>query len=419
MSRNYQTTEREDEAAAMLSSTRLSRGVAPTLIFLFLATLLLVPLAQHFLPSQNTRLKAASPLLSLKKIPEGRELRAVEKRLENESKVFAQTRPRTQDALTRYLRAGNGEVILGADNWLFYAPEVSAITGRGFPVNTQVSAPVSAAETSTQNAIRPDQAIRHDSLPAITHLRDQLALRGIALVLMPIPVKATIYPEKLWPAYKFSERWPRNASMKKWKRELQKRGIRVLDVTPDLMLAKARGESVFVSGDTHWTPRGAEIAAQRLADFIAQTTSLPALAPTIYKRRPSSGVAPEDLVRVLGLSKNQAQFPRRILGWNAVYTPSGALSRAQKSADILILGDSFTGIYAPGGAALGQQLAFLLKRPVDWLVMPNGGSYLSRLKLAQDAARGQNHLAGKRVVVLEFTVRDLCFGDWRIIDLPK
>ncbi len=423
MSRTHQTSEREDEAAAMLTSTRLSRGVAPTLIALFLAALLGVPVAQHFLPDQNASRKAktqnaktqnALSVFSMKRVPEGRELRAVEKNLETDSRFFAQTRPETQSFLTRYLRAGNGEVVVGIDNWLFYDKEIRAITGRAFPVNEATEITSAMRDTVRQN--RGEQL---DSVPAIVDLRDQLARRGIELIVMPIPVKATIYPEKLWPSYRESPHLPRNAAMKKWRQTLERHRVRVLDITSDLLLAKRRGEAVFVPTDTHWTPRGAEIAAQKLSSEIVKLNVLTSRAPTELARRPVSQLAPNDLVRVLGLPKNQSLFARRAIVCNAVYTKSGAFPAAQRDADILILGDSFCGFYTNGGAALPQQLAFEVKRPVDWLVVANGGSYMSRVKLIQQAGHGRDHLAGKRVVVLEFTVRDLSFGNWKILDLPK
>ncbi len=424
MARTHLTTEREDEAAAMLSSTRFARGVAPALVAAFLGTMLIVPGAQEMARRRSE--KEARPsvfhssLLPLPKmttwptIPSGQELRAFENRLQDNSVVFANLRPRTQWMMTRYLRAGNGQVLIGADNWLFYDPEVRAITMRGFRVNT-----MRTTANSTQNAVRNDEDERHDSIPAIVHLRDQLTSRGVALVVMPIPVKATIYPEKLWPSYQNSATLPQNASFGKWKRALQNHGVRVLDVAPDLLNAKQRGESVFVPTDTHWTPRGAEVAAQKLGELIAQTAQLPQREPINFVRHSSSGAAPDDLVRVLGLPPSQTLFPRHTIAWNAVYTPSGKLCQAQQNADILVLGDSFTGIYANGGASLPQQLGFVLKRPVDWLAVPNGGSYLSRLKLVQEAAHRHDHLRGKRLVVLEFTVRDLCFGDWRVLNLPQ
>ncbi len=421
MARTHQTGEREDEAAAMLARTRLSRGVAPTLVVAFLATLLVVPLIQRFLPSQKPKKPVAVSAGKTPLIPDGHTLRALEKKMEDDSVVFNATRPPTQLALTKALRAGNGQVVIGVENWLFYDKEVRAITGRGFLQDS----PYRKASLTTVNApiVRDqmgDASIeRHDSVPTILDFQQQLKKRGIVLIVMPIPVKATIYPEKLWPNYKQTDDLPQNVSLPRWKAVMEAHGIRVLDVTPDLLKAKARGEELFVSTDTHWTPRAAEIAAHKLSEMVTQTATLSPRVAVAYKRVAGNGRAPDDLVRVLGLPKDQTLFVRRPIKWNGVYTPRGTVLQAQQNTELLMLGDSFTGFYDGGGASLFQQLGYELKRPIDALVVPNGGSYLSRLKLVQEAARGRDHLQGKRIVILEFTARDLYSGNWKIYDLPN
>ena len=92
-------------------------------------------------------------------------------------------------------------------------------------------------------------------------------------------------------------------------------------------------------------------------------------------------------------------------------------------ADLLLLGDSFTNVYSQPdlgwgeGAGLAEQLSYELQRPVDRIAINAGGAWSARERLAAELRRGNDRLAGKRVVVYEFAARELTSGDWRRIDL--
>ena len=62
-------------------------------------------------------------------------------------------------------------------------------------------------------------------------------------------------------------------------------------------------------------------------------------------------------------------------------------------------------------AGLAEQLSHVLGRPVDRLVQNDEGAFATRAILQRDAAR----LTGKRVVIYQFAMRELSFGDWRVI----
>jgi alginate O-acetyltransferase complex protein AlgJ len=92
---------------------------------------------------------------------------------------------------------------------------------------------------------------------------------------------------------------------------------------------------------------------------------------------------------------------------------------------VLVLGDSFSNIYsleAMGwGAAAGfvEQLGYELQQPVDAILRNDAGAFATRELLAKDLARGKDRLAGKKVLVWEFAMRELGVGDWKIIELPQ
>jgi hypothetical protein len=99
------------------------------------------------------------------------------------------------------------------------------------------------------------------------------------------------------------------------------------------------------------------------------------------------------------------------------------LWRLDTSADVLLLGDSFTNVFSLGSmgwgeaGGLAEHLGLELGRPVDTITRNDSGAWATRSLLAQELARGRDRLAGKRVVVWEFAAREFSLGDWRHIPL--
>ena len=69
-------------------------------------------------------------------------------------------------------------------------------------------------------------------------------------------------------------------------------------------------------------------------------------------------------------------------------------------------------------AGLVEQLAFALQAPVDAILRNDAAAHATRDLLARELSQGHDRLAGKKVVVWEFAMRELSVGDWKIIDLP-
>jgi alginate O-acetyltransferase complex protein AlgJ len=91
---------------------------------------------------------------------------------------------------------------------------------------------------------------------------------------------------------------------------------------------------------------------------------------------------------------------------------------------VLLLGDSYTNVYSRPElhwgeeAGLGRQLAAALGQPVEVLAVNDRGAYATREALAAELSRGRQRLLDKQVVVWQFAVRELSFGDWRLVALP-
>lgn len=336
-----------------------------------------------------------------------------ESRLEEESWIVGRLLPSVQLFFSGALGMGNQQVFLGRDGWLFYRPAVDSLTGPGF-LEPDV------LESRRRGGDAWTDPVEPDPRPALRALHRDLAARGIRLLVLPAPVKGTVHPEKLT---RRPARPPlQNPSFEEFVRSVEEAGIPVLDVS-SLLVEAARRKAQFLKTDSHWTPDGMEIAARSLAEWIEMNVPLTG-PPRPYRteERPVQGIG--DLARILELPPGQRTYGPQQITVRQVLEPDGGLWSPDPSAEILILGDSFTNVFSREdlgwgtGAGLAERLSALLGRPVDRIAVNAGGAHASRQALARDLAAGRDRLAGKRLVVYEFATRELAVGDWRPIDLP-
>lgn len=141
------------------------------------------------------------------------------------------------------------------------------------------------------------------------------------------------------------------------------------------------------------------------------------------RRQPVEIAALGDIAHMLKLPEGQTLFPPERVTTHQVLADDGQLWRPSADADILVLGDSFSNIYSlePLGwgesAGLIEQLSCEMRRPVDRLVRNDDGAHATRALLSRELARGRDRLDGKRIVVWQFSARELSIGDWQLIDM--
>jgi len=139
---------------------------------------------------------------------------------------------------------GRPGVVLGREQWLFSDEEFKPSAN--------------AEQTQAEN------------LALLRGVRDTLRQHGVELVLAIIPAKARVYPEYIGeqaPASLHDDLY--NA----FHAQARQANIFAPDLFGPLQAAKARGQ-VFLRTDSHWTPMGAEVAAQQLAEAVARQTLL-------------------------------------------------------------------------------------------------------------------------------------------------
>ncbi|HLA80791.1 MAG TPA: hypothetical protein VJP78_04040, partial [Thermoleophilia bacterium] len=259
---------------------------------------------------------------------------------------------------------------------------------------------------------------------AILQLKEQLEVRGIQLIVMPTPVKPSVHPEYFTRRFEDREGPLRPESFPKVVRDLEERGVLFFDASPALLEAKrGTGKPQYLTTDTHWRPEAGELVAARLRGFLARHARLPAAPHAGYISEPVDVTNLGDIARLLDLPEWQTRYSAERVQLRQIRTVDHAPWRPSPSADILLLGDSFSNIYSLAemgwgeSAGLAAQLSFLLQRPVDAILQNADGAFATREFLARELASGRDRLAGKRLVIFQFSERELTVGDWKLVDL--
>ncbi|HYP87411.1 MAG TPA: hypothetical protein VEQ59_04645, partial [Polyangiaceae bacterium] len=401
------TDPSHDEALRRgIINTEVSRGVAWLLTVLFLVAIYAVPLAQHVL---EKRADEESPLADLvRRPPTAENLRQLEKSIEDASYAKAWVQPRMQLLLTGHGRVGNKLAVVGHGGWLYYTPGVLHVGGPGF-LEPEV---LRGREKEALDA--GQEPIHADPRPAIFAFQRALAQRGIRLVLLPMPDKAALERGPLSGRAEPTQ----NVDYDRFLAEIRAGGVTVFDARDSAH--GARGEPLFLSQDTHFAPAYMERIARDLAGVVTSlgVLSAPSAAPALHVvEQPAARVG--DLVDMLKLPEDQQLFRPQTVLVHQVQDATGNPWEPDASADVLLLGDSFTNIFTLEGmgwgtaAGLAPHLALSLARPLDVIAQNDAGAFATRQSLSRELGAGQDRLAGKRVVIWEFASRELSVGDWK------
>jgi hypothetical protein len=262
----------------------------------------------------------------------------------------------------------------------------------------------------------PEPAQDTDPLAAILAFKGELDARGIALVVVPAPGKASIYPEQLT-RRALGHTVPMNPHTLSLLARLRDAGVDVVDLSA--LFCGSERPGLYLAQDSHWSPEGMERAAGAVARHLFDR-GLVKPGGTRYSERPAPVERLGDLILMMQSPPVERLFaPERVDCRQVVGADSGTVYEDEPASEVLVLGDSFLRIYQldePGAAGFTAHLARHLGRPVTSVINDGGASTLVR----QELVRNPELLANKRVVVWEFVERDIRFGTegWQIVPLP-
>lgn len=342
--------------------------------------------------------------------PSERNLRDFEDKLEQSSYYEQKVRPLFQLGRYHLLRELGEKALAGNQpGWYFFTPGMRYLV-----------------EPFYRDLVEPP---KDDPVAVIQDLARQLGTRGIELLVMPVPGKASVHPERL--VRGVAPGPGLDANTRRVLGELRRRGVAVIDLYRVLLEARAREpkRALYMKGDTHWTGEGARIAARAVADWIEQRPWYSVLSrEKRYLRKTVRISRRGDVPRMTQIPHQERLFSAETVTCHRVLFAAGEQKgepyeepESVAGALVLVLGDSFSRVFEtdePGAAGWISNLAFELQQPVASIVNDGGASTLVRQQLAQDLGA----LAGKKLVVWSFVERDLRFGlqGWQPIALwPK
>ena len=327
--------------------------------------------------------------------PLNEHFKSFEKNLE--TAFFAETpRKLTQSTLSLSpLKEGNRNVRIGKDGWLFLDDAIESLTGQGpfhdepFPFKKDGNSPVDA----------------------IKRFADQLDNFGARLILVSIPSKAMIYPEKINHNIKGPISHPDAERLVSELNSLP--NLDVLDLTKSLFNLK-KDKKVFLKQDTHWTPEAMEEAAKIIANHI-KSMDINIDKVNLKPKQKEGRKAYGDLVEKINI-------------WDGAFNQESVIAKPIKgntrdrNSEIILLGDSFTNIYSSNeglgwgnNAGLPEHIASNVGTPIDVISINGGGATEVRKKLAQRRGSSED-MENKKVVIWAITCRDLFLSQEQCID---
>lgn len=292
----------------------------------------------------------------------------------------------SQKALINRMHPDNMGIV-GKNGWLFFKKSLEYTTAKDL-----------TKQTGDKNAFKH-----------IVEFNDYLADKGIDMLFVPMPSKIEIYPEKINNGIVPPKQEIIQPYGRKFLRELQQAGVEVIDLLPLYLQAKHEisdsNNFLYQKKDTHWKNKALQIAAKTISERLKQYAWYKEATQKDYTRKMVSFKRQGDIVKRLPDSI-QSNYPPAKLTGSKIFTPDGNAFKRNPNAEIMLIGDSFTGVFELidcKSAGIGANIAYHSSLPLD-IVTSWGGGPLVRAKMLRSRKEYMNN---KRVVIYLMVDRDL------------
>jgi hypothetical protein len=407
--------DREEEAKEEISATRVGSGAAVALGLTFAAAIgagfvlealrddaaVVHAALRSSIAEERAGLVEAwrhqGPWVAASRL--GAAMRELESSIDRRSAIALFLRPPVQTLLLDRMRYGNGQVLVGEEGRLFFHDDFRHVVGPGF---------LEPAQLERRRAV----VSQPDPVPVLVSLASELADRGIAMVVLPVPTKLSLEADRFG-----SEKLPialrRNRSTGELLERLKSAHVDVFDPAPTLLALEREGSPAYLRFDSHWSPVAVERVGVELARYLTERFEISSEIAFERQRRQIERAG--DLAGLLGTETEALGFGLEVVDVHAVTYPSGRSYRsAVRQGPVLVIGDSFSRIYVAhrrgqGDANLAAQLAFHLGRTVTLRALNDAGAGLAR---RFEWLREPGFLENRKVVVFEIAERAFSVADW-------
>jgi len=302
-------------------------------------------------------------------------------------------------AKLRSAESKSAAVIPGVDGWFFLSSDIRFLSVGQF---------WGADAAKVSRAHKPESA---DPIPAIVDFHEQLKKRGIDLLLMPVPPKAAIYPEKILPEVDLHGETAA-PYLARFYDELRKREIDVVDLSSVFLQNRANEHGpVFCKTDTHWSGLGCVPAAQTIKEKIQE--KLAGQPRKDYAAEWKEVTIKGDLGDLAG-SNTKKPEPEKIAVRMISDKETGAAVNPDPNSPLLIIGDSHTLVFhdfLAEKSGLLDQLAYETGFAPDLIGTRGSGATSVRVSLYRRARKDPDYLAKKKMIVWCFAAREFTESD--------
>lgn len=258
-----------------------------------------------------------------------------------------------------------------------------------------------------------------DPIESIVEFNGLLKERGIDLLLVPIPAKAVIYPEKF--AAGFSPEDPYSTAP--FLGQIKSAGVNVIDLEARFRDLRKEGDTpeLYCAQDAHFSPAAAEIVAGWIAEELAIAEES-AGGPFTLSNQTTLTIVGDQIVG----SEWEGKVAVETLPLTPVLANGKAGVEPDDASPILLLGDSHTLVFHQGkasgmhttGAGVLDFLSYRAGFPLALVGVRGSGLVQARKQLFYTATSVDQFWSGKKTVVWMFSVREFTQSVDRIISVP-
>lgn len=251
------------------------------------------------------------------------------------------------------------------------------------------------------------------SVQAITAYHAALAAEGVQLIVLPVPTKIEIYPDKFSAQADPQVFVGRQA---KFIQALETGGVGVIDLAAAFQAERKTNDQplLYCQRDAHWSPTGVQLAAKLVLAKVMDRTWLKPPVPL------GEGSQLEIFGDLITTPDTEAFGPEKIS-----LQQTKDIVKPTSDASAILLGDSHTLIYSGGANAgfhcQGGGLLDVLQSATGqpWMQSANagGGSDTARTQLTRQAFKATEFWKSKKLVIWCFSIREVTEKKWTTIPI--
>lgn len=313
--------------------------------------------------------------------------------------------------LRKHRDAMGGDVwaVKGLDGFCFIKSELRSYAAGRFwgdaAARTAIYQPAPPAEDAdpATRAKALKRLARRDPMAAIVSFNAQLRKAGIEFVLVPVPGKVAIYPDKLDRAAPRGKRL--DVHHKAFYAELRSAGVNVLDITDDMLAMRAQGARSHCRQDSHWSPQAVRMTARKLAAIVAKQPWYASSKKAALTVKPAAIAVRGDIVEHM---LKDSTLPKEKLDIEVVSAAGKPIDDRDRTSPLVLIGDSHALVYhmprlLARDAGLPDLLCAELRlASIDLVGVMGSGANAPRLSLL----RRRDNMKGKKCVIWCISARE-------------